>query len=430
MAISADTNLATAAARAAGIPVVMGDPSDPAVLRAARVDRAARVVAAWNEDAVNVGAAAAAGRLARPAGLPPLRLAVRLMDGELAHLLRATELGADGHVRLEFFNVHDRAAHALLNEHPLSPAGERPHLVVAGLGQFGSGLVLAAAQQWATRGEGPLRVTLIDREAQGRLNALRMRHPALTPAIDATCVALDFRAPSDEALAGFARILTELPPTLVVVAFENEALAWTAGMFIRRRVTRPVDVVVRTESEGGFGEQLSATVGSRGGWGRIVVFPYLDRACTPDLVEGGVREQLARALHADHVARAGSGAALHRDWSQLRDAERESSRAAADAIVTRLEAIGARLVPMAGWDTERDVFTEAQVDHLAALEHARWKAEREAAGWTYGEVRDDAAKRNPLLVDWADLPDEAKRYNLDAARALPALLARAGFEIA
>ena len=42
------------------------------------------------------------------------------------------------------------------------------------------------------------------------------------------------------------------PPTLVVVAFEDEALAWTSGLFVRRRLDRPVDIVVRTDADGGL----------------------------------------------------------------------------------------------------------------------------------------------------------------------------------
>jgi hypothetical protein len=45
-----------------------------------------------------------------------------------------------------------------------------------------------------------------------------------------------------------------------------------------------------------------------------------------------------------------------------------------------------------------------------------------------GDVRDEAGRRNPLLVDWDDLPDSSRAINLGAATALPAMLARSGFE--
>ena len=60
--------------------------------------------------------------------------------------------------------------------------------------------------------------------------------------------------------------------------------------------------------------------------------------------------------------------------------------------------------------------------------HQRWFDDRTAAGWTRGDVRDDAAKHNPLLVRWADLPDDAKAFNLATARELLPMLARNSFE--
>jgi len=419
-----------------GVPVVIGDPTDLDTLALVRAERAARVVAVTDHDATNVAIAATVSQLARPAGAAPLRCAVRLLDGELAHLLRSTELGRAGGVRLEFFNVHERAAHALLTTHPLTggPDAGEPHLMVLGLGQLGRNLTIAAAQQWADEDRGPLAITLVDRHAAGHLHALQMRHPALRTRLAARCIPLDVSVPTEAGVEQFERVLAEHPPTLVVAAFEDEAAGWTSGLFVRRRVTRPVDVVVRTSSDGGFGKHLQGALGDRGAFGRIVTFPFLERACTTDLIEGGVREQLARSLHADHVHRidaagTGSRATLHRDWEELTEAERESSRAAADGVVARLDAIGARLVPLATWDLEREVFTPDEIEQLAAAEHARWKAEREAAGWTYGETRDDATRRNPLLVDWDALADDARAYNREAAAALPALLARAGFDV-
>ena len=54
------------------------------------------------------------------------------------------------------------------------------------------------------------------------------------------------------------------------------------------------------------------------------------------------------------MARSGSGAALHAQWDDLNDAARESSRAAADSVVSRLASIGYELVPLRRWLTGRD----------------------------------------------------------------------------
>lgn len=421
-----------AAARAVGVPVVLGDPTDTSVLAAARVDRAVRVVAATPGDGVNVAIASALRRLPPRSGRPPLRCSVRLADGDLAHLLRSTELAGDDPIRVEFFNVHERAAHALIAQHPLLPeaaaaTGRRAHLLLLGLGQFGGAVLVTAAQRWAERGEHPLAVTIVDRLATGRLNGLTMQHPALVTAIEAEPIDLDTEAPSAEASRRLDERLRACPPTLVVVAFEDESVAWSSGLFIKRRLDVPVDVVVRTNSDGGFGQQLQSAVRDAEG-GRTLTFPVFANACSVGLVEGGVREQLARSIHEDYVARGGSGS-YQRAWDDLNDSERESSRAAADAIVSRLAAIGVELEPLRQWGGVEQVFGDEEIEQMAEDEHERWRAERQAAGWSWGATRDDRRKLNPLLVPWEELPEDAKEQNRHSTAALPEMLARAGFEI-
>jgi hypothetical protein len=415
-----------------GVPVVLGDPTDAAVLLAARVDRARRLVAATPSDGVNVAITAAVRSLGPASGRPALRCSVRLTDGDLAHLLRSIELVNDDPIRVEFFNVHERAAHALVAAHPLisddeARAGQQAHVVIVGLGQFGGAVLVTAAQRWAERDTGALAITVVDRHASGRLRGLVMQHPALASAIDPVSIDLDTEAPSADAVADLDTRLLDLPPTLVVVAFEDESRAWSSGLFIRRRVVRPVDVVVRTNSDGGLGQQLQTAVRGDAN-GRVVPFPVFANACSVSLIEGGVREQLARSIHEDYVAR-GTGGLYQRAWDELDEPSRESSRAAADSIIARLAAIGLELEPLRRWGAAGEQLTSEQVDQLAADEHTRWKAEREAAGWTWGATRDDGSKKNPLLVDWAELSDEAREHTRRSTAALPQMLARAGFEI-
>ncbi len=93
-----------------GVPVIIGDPTETSVLRAARADRAARVVAVTESDGANIAIAAAVRNLPQSAAGAARRCSVRLTDGELAHLLRSTELSGRDAVRIEFFNVQERAA--------------------------------------------------------------------------------------------------------------------------------------------------------------------------------------------------------------------------------------------------------------------------------------------------------------------------------
>ena len=52
-----------------------------------------------------------------------------------------------------------------------------------------------------------------------------------------------------------------------------------------------------------------------------------------------------------------------------------------------------------------------------------------ADGWTYGETRDDRAKKHPCLIPYAELPDSEKEYDRRTAmETLKAVLAP-GYEI-
>ena len=66
---------------------------------------------------------------------------------------------------------------------------------------------------------------------------------------------------------------------------------------------------------------------------------------------------------------------------------------------------------------------------MAKMEHERWNSERFLAGWSFGEFRDDAKLTHPNLVEWNVLPEDIKAYDREAVRAIPAILAKAGFEI-
>ncbi len=55
------------------------------------------------------------------------------------------------------------------------------------------------------------------------------------------------------------------------------------------------------------------------------------------------------------------------------------------------------------------------VELLAEHNHDIWAKQRLADGWTWGEARDDARKKHPCLVPYAELPESEKQYDRSAA---------------
>ena len=67
---------------------------------------------------------------------------------------------------------------------------------------------------------------------------------------------------------------------------------------------------------------------------------------------------------------------------------------------------------------------EALTERLAENAHDIWAAQRLADGWTFGPKRDDAAKKHPCLIPYAELPDAEKAYDRQTAMGtLKAMLA-------
>jgi len=428
-----------ASARAAGATVLIGDATDAGLLRAARVAQAVRLIAVCGDDAANVQVAAQAVNVIGDHEGKALRCAVHLNDAELATLLRAADLERRGAVRMSFFNTHERGARALLAENRpfagIADGAEDPqsaHVVLFGLGQLGRSLVVNLAQQWAELATGTLlRITLVDTAASGRWQTLALQHPALESACDATALDFDFGVPTAASVEALRTLFERDAPTWVVIAYAEEALALSTAFFLYQSLNvRAVPVVVRTRTTAGLGALLIPGEQSSGALRTMRVFPFLDRTCTIGAVEAGVREQLAQAVHEDYLGQLApeSNNAMNRPWDELDDDERDLSRRRVDGILGDLAAIGCELGPLRRWGVADTELSEAEIEQLAQREHTRWMADRRAAGWTYGERRDDQTKRNPLLVEWESLDDDIRAANIESARALPVLLSRAGFE--
>ena len=66
---------------------------------------------------------------------------------------------------------------------------------------------------------------------------------------------------------------------------------------------------------------------------------------------------------------------------------------------------------------------------LAENVHDTWAASRIREGWTWGPERNDAMKKNPCLVPYAELPESEKTYDRDTAISTLKLIRKMGFDI-
>lgn len=68
-------------------------------------------------------------------------------------------------------------------------------------------------------------------------------------------------------------------------------------------------------------------------------------------------------------------------------------------------------------------------EKLAEHVHDNWALTRMAQGWTYGQVRDDALKKHPSLVPYAELSEAEKDLDRVSAQSTLKAILKLGFEI-
>jgi voltage-gated potassium channel Kch len=410
--------------REEGAIVLVADAREVRSLRRARIDRAQRVVAVCGPDDVNaeVALAAAAAAADREARLPVL---VRLQDTRLSSLL-AHRLPAAAGAAVEFFDVFERGARAVLAKHP-PEATASPHLLVLGLGRLGQAVVALAAHGWylrATPGSGRLPISVVDRRATAIVDRLYERYSRLEATCDVRAYELDADSDQLDRLLDSEARLRDV--SAVYVCFDDDARSVNAALALERQQgLRPEVVVVRVADAGGGLALLLRRHATSDAELRVEPFSLVDETWSGESLRLGVLDVLAREIHASYLRSGASGPAAQ-DWSELDDAEREANVAHAAAMKEQLEAVGYRLGPLLDWGAPLERLPDDAIETMARLEHERWVAEHVREGWRHGPVRDDDRKEHPDLVDWASLGEAARRLNRDLVAERPAMLARVG----
>jgi hypothetical protein len=136
-------------------------------------------------------------------------------------------------------------------------------------------------------------------------------------------------------------------------------------------------------------------------------------------------------------------------YAALPETMREDNRAVVRDIPNKLASAGYVMRrargAVHGWSLGDD-----DIDRLAEAEHERWLRRKLDAGWRYAETRDDDKRLHPCLVPWtklsdddrvqrygaladmvgdAELPTGEKDKDRDVVRAIPDILAMAGYTI-
>ncbi|HPI73083.1 MAG TPA: NAD-binding protein [bacterium] len=424
-------------ARAAGIPVLVGNAADAKLLNQARLSRAERLICVCGEDGINAEIALAAQSVLGNQPRPPLHCFVHIVEPAVWDLLNGFKFTFDTRsVRMDFFNIYDWGAKRMLEKYPLSAAATStqspPRLLIVGLGKLGGSLLvqIARAWFWKTRDvkkAGKLSITIIDKAATAKIRQLVHRYPQLEQACRLFPIEEDIRWLC-KAKAGKRRIAkSAFLVHRAYVCVDNDALALhAAGVLQNVLPDRKTPIVVRMAVRSGLAALLSMRQSVHAD--SIEIFHLLDEACRTEAMEDYI-DVLAKAMHEAYVERCLADGTGNKDrpalqpWARLSEDYRNANRAQAHHLPCKLAKVGYRLEPLYDWQADRQKFPAQDLEDLARMEHDRWLEERRQAGWKLGP--DDPAQRtNPHIKPWDELEEKIKEIDRNTVASIPRYLAR------
>lgn len=85
--------------------------------------------------------------------------------------------------------------------------------------------------------------------------------------------------------------------------------------------------------------------------------------------------------------------------------------------------------PVDTTDVKLPMELESLVEEMAKNVHEVWAQTRISQGWSFGEERNDAAKKHPCLVPYEELCEEEKTYDRNTSVQTLKLILKLGFKI-
>lgn len=391
---------------------------DAEALRAAGISRADVLIACADHRSdpwVNLVAALDASQIERNGR--PLTIHAELADATTAFTARSLGMTQASKLKVRFFNIEELAASALARAE-----GLRQDIAIVGLQEFGSALLIELARAWQRQGQAePLRVTIVDDRADAAVARLTATHPVLATACAISTVDI-------------GQIPSGTPFSRVYVCYQDEAKALSTAL--TTPALWPADaggLVVRLDRLAGISQAFGAHGRLLDDMGRLRITSVVELASSGMASEHeDIDERIARAIHERYLTQqlargTGMGATPAMTvWEELPEDLRDANRAQAAGIREKLDRIGCAIAVL---DSQPSFsYRGNEIEMLSRLEHERWMAHKLATGWTYGDPRDDAARRHDCLVPWEQLRESEREKDRDAVRNIPGLLADVGLQ--
>lgn len=424
----------------AGGILLNGNATVGDVLNQARIQQARHLICLLGDDHKNLQIAFQAYQLTRSRRNGRLTCLLHLTSPDLYRLVKASELCSQDDVpfELETFNSYARSAQILFKEDPdWNTKGDRTkipdHIMIIGLGTMGESLAERAAFIWhASKRRGKLRITVIDYDAEQKVDRLLQKKPQLKDAC--RIIPIPVLSSISNAVEKNRVISGADKPVRHIFICLNESVLnlQTCLELLQLPAYQKVSIWVQLDKASGLEGLLDKPLGIDRQICRVSTFDIYEQSCSAELVLGGTHEILARGLFEQYqitLKTLSGGTGIERTWQELSDEEAKANRQQAERIHKLLAASGYHISPLQDWSASEMTFQEEEVEQMACREHDMWCETKQAAGWRFGDEKDAEKRTHPDLLPWEKLPACEQEKNCNYIRQLPGLLARIGFQI-
>lgn len=442
-----------------GAIVIEGDATKEYFLKRAHIRKARCIYCVTGEDDLNAQIALQAKEMHGTTGEKRLTCYIHIVDPRLTNFLKIGQMAIDdgSNIEFEFFNIYQNAGRCIINELPFyhvdtTPPPHRIHLLILGLGRMGESVLVQAVKKWKEQGflektGNKIKISFIDRHAERKYSLLQVRYPSLYHYCDVIPCQMELE--SAEFLSG-SYLLDDnkhCDTTHVFICFDNASVGFFAAMTLSDQLNEirdrcphvlgnySIPLFIRTTYEKGVTD-LFGNLSKKGSeYTNIRIFPLISCPCCIDFLLGGMREQLARAIHENYLKnrlaegkQIGSKPAINK-WKYLDNLFKDQNRRQAALMFKCLRPEnGFNVIMRTDWDEPLLQFntdTNAdEIEHFARKEHE---------DWYHWEVLHNPEKNgkepNPCLNEWDMVPEYCREYTRETVRSWPEFLAMIDMKI-
>ena len=428
-----------------GAFTIIGDATDPAILKKSQIAQAKYLVAVSKSDGFNAEVAGQSFEIVSQGRGSPLTCFVHIIDPKLCNFLRAREFGStvENIFRMEFFNIYQVAGEAMFSYSPPFPIDELhpplSHMCVIGAGKMGAALTVHSAKMWRNtygRSGQRLTITLIDRNSKDTQVLLFRRYPSIQKYCSIEALVMEIH--SKDFLEG--KFLSDQfgrgEVTSIYICLSDISLGLFAALELNHQLQgKDIPIVVRTSTEKGIPALINQMGKGIHALPHLITFPEIESSYSVESILNTIHNKIAQSVHNTYVGQqeklgyTPSANPSMVPWKELSEELKNANRRQADDIINKLRSIDCDIELMTDWDEPLFKFEDHEIEMLAINEHDRWIKERTQSGWIYGPSRDDTKKIHPSLVPWIKLPDTEKEKDRTTIRTLPTILAMVDLKI-